>query len=43
MRDLRNEHKLKTQGFDAVYDILHELNDTDAKVLETLFFYKVGN
>ena len=43
MRDLRNENKLKSQAFSAVFDILHDLNDTDAKVLETLFFYKVGD
>jgi hypothetical protein len=43
MRELRAENRLKSQSFQAVFDILSELNDTEAKVLETLFFYKVGS
>ena len=41
--DLTEENRLKQKGFAAVYDILHSLQESEAKVLETLFFYKITN
>ena len=43
MADLRDEHNLKSGGFEAIYDILTSLKDNESKVLETLFFYKIND
>ena len=40
---LLDDHNLRCKGFETVYDILHSLTDTETKVIETLFFYKVSN
>lgn len=43
MANLRDEHNLKSGGFEAIYDILTSLKDNESKVLETLFFYKIND
>ena len=43
LNDLEEENNLKQEGFEAIHEILHSLEDNESKVLETLFFYKVND
>ena len=37
------EAKLRKDGFDCVFNTLQQLDNTEAKVLELLFFYKIND
>ena len=43
LQDLVEENNLKQDGFQAIHNILHSLEENESKVLETLFFYKVND
>ena len=34
---------MRQQGFESVFKTLQELEGTEAKVIETLFFYKIND
>lgn len=40
---LMKESETRQQGFNSVFKTLQELEGTEAKVIETLFFYKIND
>jgi ribonuclease D len=40
---LKDEHALKSSGFNCINDLMYSLKDNESKVLETLFFYRVND
>lgn len=41
MEDLKAEHRIKSLGFESVFEILHAISDNDVAILETAFNYKI--
>ena len=41
IRNLKEEHRLKSESFQSIFDLLKSLDESSAKSLETLFYYNV--